>query len=89
VALGPPSPKPSPTARAPRARPVYQFGRAYELGARPRPVIPARGAVRFAMQLAIPALACPTAKLDVTWTGGPPAYLVAGPQTSFTVQVRG
>ena len=67
----------------------YQFARPYSLDTGPRPVIPAHGAVRFAMQLAIPTLTCPTAKLDIGWVGGPSGFTVGGPQTSFTVAVRG
>jgi Domain of unknown function (DUF4232) len=75
-------------ARTP-STPGYQFARPYSLDTGPRPVIPAHGAVRFAMQLAIPTLTCPTARLDIGWLGGPPAFTVGGPQTSFTVAVRG
>jgi uncharacterized protein DUF4232 len=69
--------------------PGYQFARPYSLNTGPRPAVPAHGAVRFAMQLAIPTLTCPTARLDIGWLGGPPAFTVGGPQTSFTVAVRG
>jgi hypothetical protein len=52
----------------------------------PRPVVPAHGAVRFAMQLAIPALACPTERLTISW---PPSFDTGGPHASFGVAVRG
>jgi hypothetical protein len=75
-------------ARTP-STPGYQFARPYSLNTGPRPVIAAHGAVRFAMRLAIPTLTCPTAKLDIGWVGGPSGFTVGGPQTSFTVAVRG
>jgi Protein of unknown function (DUF4232) len=74
----------SPGAVAPG--PGYQFARLYALNTGPRPVIPAHGAVRFAMQLAIPALACPTARLTVSWQ---PSFATGGPHASFPVAVRG
>jgi hypothetical protein len=75
-------------ARTP-STPGYQFARPYSLDTGPRPVVPAHGAVRFAMQLAIPTLTCPTGRLAIGWFGGPPAFTVGGPQTSFSVAVRG
>jgi len=51
-----------------------------------RPVVSAHGAVRFAMQVAIPTLACPTARLTISWQ---PSFVTGGPHTSFTVAVRG
>ena len=75
-------------ARTP-STPGYQFARPYSLNTGPRPVIPAHGAVRFAMQLAIPTLTCPTGRLDIGWVGGPSGFTVGGPQTGFTVAVRG
>lgn len=72
-------------ARTP-STPGYQFARLYALNTGPRPVVPAHGAVRFAMRLAIPTLTCPTGRLAISWQ---PAFVAAGPHTSFTVEVRG
>ena len=72
-------------ARTP-STPGYQFTRLYALNTAPRPVVPAHGAVRFAMQLAIPTLTCPTARLTISWQ---PDYGMAGPSLSFAVAVRG
>jgi Protein of unknown function (DUF4232) len=75
-------------ARTPSV-PGYQFARLYSLDDRPRPAIPAHGAVRFAMELAIPALACPASRLQLTWQSSTLGYEPQGPHTAFTVAVTG
>lgn len=74
-------------ARTP-SRPGYQFVKKYSLNNRPRPAVPAHGSVRFAMDLAIPAIACPTARLSITWQSVLSGYL-QGPHTAFTVALSG
>jgi hypothetical protein len=69
--------------------PGYQFARTYSLNNRPRPAVPAHGSVRFAMELAIPATACPTPRLSITWQSPPPGYGLQGPHTGFTVALSG
>jgi hypothetical protein len=71
-------------ARTP-STPGYQFARTYSLNTRPRPDIPAHGSVRFAMELAIPAIACPSPRLSITWQSPSPGYGLEGPHTGFTV----
>lgn len=73
-------------ARTP-STPGYQFARLYSLDNRPRSAVSAHGSVRFAMQLAIPAVPCPTARLTITWQSPPPGFGPQGPHTAFTVQV--
>jgi hypothetical protein len=75
-------------ARSPSV-PGYQFARLYSLNDRPRPAVPAHGAVRFAMELAIPTLACPTRRLRLTWQSSTLGYTPPGPHTAFTVAVAG
>lgn len=75
-------------ARTP-SHPGYQFARTYSLNNRARPAVPAHARVRFAMQLAIPAIACPTARLNITWQSPPPGYGLQGPHTAFTVALSG
>jgi hypothetical protein len=41
------------------------------------------------MELAIPAIACPASRLQITWQSPSPAYGLQGPHTAFTVTVAG
>lgn len=75
-------------ARTP-STPGYQFAQLYSLDNRPRPSVPAHGRVRFAMQLTIPALTCPTHRVSITWQSPPPGFGRQGPHTEFTVAVTG
>jgi hypothetical protein len=75
-------------ARTP-STPGYQFARTYSLNTRPRPDVPANGSVRFAMELAIPAITCPTRRLSIAWQSPAPGYGLEGPHTGFTVALSG
>ena len=75
-------------ARTPSV-PGYQFARPYSLNDRPRPAVPAHGAVRFAMEIAIPAITCPASRLQMAWQSPSPAYGLQGPHTAFIVAVKG
>lgn len=75
-------------ARTP-SRPGYQFARGYSLNNRPRPEVPAHASVRFAMELAIPAIACPTARVSITWQSPPGGFGLRGPHTAFSVVLSG
>jgi hypothetical protein len=41
------------------------------------------------MELAIPAIACPTRRLSITWQSPAPGYGLEGPHTGFTVALSG
>jgi hypothetical protein len=73
-------------ARTP-STPGYQFARLYSLDNRPRPGVPGHGSVRFAMELAIPALACPTHRLSITWQSPQGGFGLQATHTEFTVAV--
>jgi hypothetical protein len=75
-------------ARTP-ALPGYQFARVYSLNNRARTAVPAHGRVRFAMELAIPAIYCPTGRLAITWQSPVPGFGLEGPHTAFTVTLGG
>jgi hypothetical protein len=75
-------------ARTP-STPGYQFARLYSLDNRPRPAVPGHGSVRFAMQLAIPALACPTHRLSITWQSPQGGFSLQATHTGFTVALTG
>jgi hypothetical protein len=68
-------------------RPGVNFGGTYSLNNRAQPVVDAHGSVRFAMDLAIPASGCPTARLMITWTF--PDFIPQGTYAFFTTTVTG
>jgi len=68
-----------------RSQPGYQFARSYSLNNRARSAVPAHGSVRFAMELPIPAIACPTERLTITWQSPSPGFGLQGPHTSVSV----
>jgi hypothetical protein len=73
-------------ARTP-STPGYQFAQLYSLDTRPRPAVPAHGWVRFAMQLTIPALTCPTHRVRITWQAPQGGFGLPATHTEFTVTV--
>ena len=73
-------------ARTP-GTPGYQFARLYSLDNRPRPTVPAHGRVRFAMQLPIPALTCPTHRVTITWQSPQGGFGLQATHTEFTIAV--
>jgi len=73
-------------ARTP-STPGYQFAQLYSLDNRPRPTVPAHGRVRFAMQLPIPALTCPTHRVTITWQSPQGGFGLQATHTEFTIAV--
>jgi hypothetical protein len=65
--------------------PGLNFYRTYSLNNRPRPVVPAHGRVRFAMELPIPASGCPTTRLTISWRF--PLFGPQGTYTTFTLTI--
>jgi hypothetical protein len=75
-------------ARTP-STPGYQFAQLYSLDNRPRPAVPAHGRVRFAMQLTIPALTCPSHRVSITWQSPQGGFGLPATHTEFTIAVTG
>jgi hypothetical protein len=72
-------------ARTP-STPGFQFGVPYSLNTGPRHTVPARGSVRFAMQVQIPAVpVCPSRRLTISWQSPAPGFGLEGPHATFFI----